>query len=178
MKHLINFVALFFLVLGLASCHATYKEIGFGGRISAQNFEKKSTGQFAIRELPFCDTVLDIKSEVIPNFIELFQLKTTVKSSFVEQLKLKFISQNVFVNTQRSFNHTAQFKPKKQMLRENSNSKGLNLLLISLGLFVVGGLFINMKNNAGLLLGILICGAATIALMLAAFTFVMGWLFR
>jgi len=34
-----------------------------------------------------------------------------------------------------------------------------------------------MNNYAGLLLGILICGAATIALMLAAFTFVTGWLF-
>ncbi len=177
MKHLVNFGSLFLVVLVLASCHTTYKEIGFGGGISARNFENKSTGQFMIRELPHCDTAVDFESEVIPNLSEMIPLKTTVKSSFKNDTKLKFISPKGFIKKLSPFNHNAQNKLKKQMLRENTNSKGLNLLLISLGLFVIGGLFINMNNYAGLLLGILICGAATIALMLAAFTFVAGWLF-
>jgi hypothetical protein len=174
MKHFVNYGFLFLLVLVIASCHTTYKEIGFGGGISARNFEKKSSGEFAIRELPHCDTVLDFKTEVIPNFTELFQLKTTLKSPLTKQPKLKFISHNPFVKTQRPFNHNAQNKLKKQMLRENTNSKGLNLLLISLGLFVIGGLIINTNNYAGLILGIIICGVATIVLTVAAFTFLAG----
>lgn len=177
MKHLVNFGSLFLVVLVLASCHTTYKEIGFGGGISARNFEKVTSSENVIEILAKRDTENIFNSFVIANRTAALQAKSTVNSKVQSESTIKVISPKGFIKKLRPINHTAQNKLKKQMLRENTNSKGLNLLLISLGLFVIGGLFINMNNYAGLLLGILICGAATIALMLAAFTFVAGWLF-
>jgi len=178
MKQFVNYGFLFLLVLVIGSCHTTYREIGFGGGVSARNFEKATSNENLIEILAKRDTENIFNSVVIANRPAELQAKSTMNSRVQNESPIRFISPKGFIKKLRPFNHTAQNKLKKQMLRENSNSKGLNLLLISLGLFVIGGLFINMNNYAGLLLGILICGAATIALMLAAFTFVTGWLFR
>jgi hypothetical protein len=176
MKHFVNYGFLFLLVVVIASCHTTYKEIGFGGGLSIKKIESEKAGKcldarmsavendnFALEE--------NVKVTVTPNATNNPNFKLGIKN----ESQLKYSVPKVLSKINSPIIKQAfQKRLKTQMNRVDNNSKGLNLLLISLGLFVIGGLIINTNNYAGLLLGIIVCGVATIVLTVAAFTFLVG----
>ena len=176
MKHFVNYGFLFLLVLVIASCHTTYKEIGFGGCVISRNLEMRTTIQSVNSHTSagkICNVDLDENVEVTskPNPV----VKSNCDLGIKNESQLKYsISKGLRKIKSPITKQAFQKRLKIQMDRVDHNSKGLNLLLISLGLFVIGGLIINTNNYAGLILGIIICGVATIVLTVAAFTFLAG----